>query len=181
MRRGVVGGSCCKTAVSPPNHGPFSHGEFLRFFNHGFHCHRSIPIRAWAGWVLDAGSRLCRRGLRRHRHQPSLCPEGVSRPTHHQGHTALTQEMVFGVVSLILWALIIIVTIKYVVLVMSADNNGEVAPSPSLPWRNAPWAHSRRDSARDGRSGPVLWRRHHHSCHLGPLGCRGPEARHTCL
>ena len=28
-------------------------------------------------------------------------------------------------VSLILWALIIIVTIKYVVLVMSADNNGE--------------------------------------------------------
>ena len=38
---------------------------------------------------------------------------------------ALTQDMVFGVVSLILWALILIVSIKYVVLVLSADNNGE--------------------------------------------------------
>src|SRR5215218_5243334 len=51
--------------------------------------------------------------------------ESLAAATHHAGHTALTQEMVFGVVSLILWALIIIVTIKYVVLVMSADNNGE--------------------------------------------------------
>jgi KUP system potassium uptake protein len=51
--------------------------------------------------------------------------ESLAAATHHQGHTALTQEMVFGVVSLILWALIIIVTIKYVVLVMRADNNGE--------------------------------------------------------
>ena len=33
--------------------------------------------------------------------------------------------MVVGVVSLILWALIIIVTLKYVVLVLRADNNGE--------------------------------------------------------
>src|SRR5829696_3507575 len=51
--------------------------------------------------------------------------ESLAAATHHQGHAALTPEMVFGVVSLILWALIIIVTIKYVVLVMSADNNGE--------------------------------------------------------
>src|SRR5215207_6446362 len=47
--------------------------------------------------------------------------ESLAAATHHQGHTALTQEMVFGVVSLILWALIVIVTIKYVVLVMRAD------------------------------------------------------------
>ena len=33
--------------------------------------------------------------------------------------------MTLGVVSLILWALIIIVTLKYVVLVLRADNNGE--------------------------------------------------------
>src|SRR5215218_11217876 len=51
--------------------------------------------------------------------------ESLAAATRHAGHSALTQEMVFGVVSLILWALIIIVTIKYVVLVMSADNNGE--------------------------------------------------------
>ena len=38
---------------------------------------------------------------------------------------ALTREMVFGVVSLILWALIFIVTIKYVLFILRADNNGE--------------------------------------------------------
>ncbi len=32
---------------------------------------------------------------------------------------------IFGALSLILWALVIIVTIKYVVLIMRADNNGE--------------------------------------------------------
>ena len=38
---------------------------------------------------------------------------------------ALTREMVFGVVSLILWALIVIVTLKYVVLILRMDNDGE--------------------------------------------------------
>ena len=42
-----------------------------------------------------------------------------------------TREMVFGVVSLILWALILIVTLKYVLLVMRADNDGE-GGTPSL-------------------------------------------------
>jgi KUP system potassium uptake protein len=35
------------------------------------------------------------------------------------------QLAIFGALSLILWALIVIVTIKYVVLIMRADNNGE--------------------------------------------------------
>jgi KUP system potassium uptake protein len=38
---------------------------------------------------------------------------------------ALTQEMVFGVLSLMLWTLLIIVTLKYVLLIMRADNHGE--------------------------------------------------------
>ena len=38
---------------------------------------------------------------------------------------ALTREMVFGIVSLILWALIVIVTIKYVLFILRADNKGE--------------------------------------------------------
>jgi KUP system potassium uptake protein len=42
-----------------------------------------------------------------------------------KGTGALTGEMVFGVVSLVLWTLIIIVTLKYVVLIMRMDNNGE--------------------------------------------------------
>src|ERR1700761_2119591 len=37
----------------------------------------------------------------------------------------LSHDAVLGVVSLIFWALIVIVTIKYVVFVMRADNKGE--------------------------------------------------------
>src|SRR6478752_4377927 len=37
----------------------------------------------------------------------------------------VTREMVFGIVSLILWALILIVTVKYVLFILRADNNGE--------------------------------------------------------
>ena len=51
--------------------------------------------------------------------------ESLAAATDHAGAGALTREMVLGVVSLILWTLIIIVTIKYVVIVLRADNNGE--------------------------------------------------------
>src|SRR5215470_10898335 len=37
----------------------------------------------------------------------------------------VTSQAVLGVVSLILWALIIVVTLKYVVILLRADNNGE--------------------------------------------------------
>ena len=37
----------------------------------------------------------------------------------------VTRETVFGVLSLILWALIITVTLKYVLILLRADNNGE--------------------------------------------------------
>lgn len=51
--------------------------------------------------------------------------ESLAAATGHAGAGALTREMVLGVVSLILWTLIIIVTIKYVAIVLRADNNGE--------------------------------------------------------
>ncbi|WP_188516654.1 potassium transporter Kup [Alsobacter metallidurans] len=38
---------------------------------------------------------------------------------------ALTEPMILGVVSLILWTLIVIVTLKYVLLILSMDNEGE--------------------------------------------------------
>ena len=41
------------------------------------------------------------------------------------GGGAITRAMVFGIVSLILWALIVVVTIKYVLFILRADNNGE--------------------------------------------------------
>src|SRR3979409_424265 len=37
----------------------------------------------------------------------------------------LTRDAVLGVLSLILWALVIVVTLKYVVILLRADNNGE--------------------------------------------------------
>jgi KUP system potassium uptake protein len=37
----------------------------------------------------------------------------------------VTRDTVLGVLSLILWALIIVVTVKYVLLLLRADNNGE--------------------------------------------------------
>jgi KUP system potassium uptake protein len=40
------------------------------------------------------------------------------------GHPA-TEEAVLGILSLIVWALILIVTVKYVLILLRADNNGE--------------------------------------------------------
>jgi KUP system potassium uptake protein len=37
----------------------------------------------------------------------------------------ITRDVVLGVLSLILWALIVVVTIKYVLILLRADNNGE--------------------------------------------------------
>src|ERR1700737_3806183 len=38
---------------------------------------------------------------------------------------SMTREAVLGVLSLILWALIIVVTLKYVLILLRADNRGE--------------------------------------------------------
>src|SRR5438045_8230242 len=42
-----------------------------------------------------------------------------------QGGGPLTREIVLGVLSMILWALIVVVTVKYVLILLRADNNGE--------------------------------------------------------
>jgi len=41
------------------------------------------------------------------------------------GGIAVTQQNVFGVLSLILWSLILVVSIKYLVIILRADNEGE--------------------------------------------------------
>src|SRR6185295_8607668 len=38
---------------------------------------------------------------------------------------AVTPENVYGVLSVVFWALIVVVTLKYITLIMRADNNGE--------------------------------------------------------
>jgi KUP system potassium uptake protein len=52
----------------------------------------------------------------------------------------LTHETIFGIVSLILWALILIISLKYALLILRADNRGEggiVALLALLSARNA--------------------------------------------
>lgn len=41
------------------------------------------------------------------------------------GATAIPRDIIIGVLSLILWSLVVVVTLKYVLLLMRADNNGE--------------------------------------------------------
>ena len=43
----------------------------------------------------------------------------------HGGHVAATDANILGVLSLIFWTMTIIVSVKYVVLILRADNNGE--------------------------------------------------------
>ena len=44
---------------------------------------------------------------------------------------ALTETNIYGVMSLIFWSLIIVVSIKYVIFFLLADNHGEGGSSPS--------------------------------------------------
>ena len=41
------------------------------------------------------------------------------------GHVALTAGNIYGVLSLVFWTLTVVVSVKYVVLILRADNNGE--------------------------------------------------------
>ena len=41
------------------------------------------------------------------------------------GHVPLTESNIYGVLSLVFWTLTVVVSIKYVVLILRADNNGE--------------------------------------------------------
>ncbi|MBK9116630.1 MAG: potassium transporter Kup [Betaproteobacteria bacterium] len=59
---------------------------------------------------------------------------------------ALTPENVYGVLSVVFWALIVIVTLKYIMLIMRADNNGEggILALTALVSRGLDRGHSRR-------------------------------------
>src|SRR5829696_6440908 len=73
--------------------------------------------------VLDPDARLRRRRLRDIGTSPLYALKESLTAAAAGG--ALTREMVLGVMSLMLWALIVVVTLKYVLLIMRADNNGE--------------------------------------------------------
>ena len=43
----------------------------------------------------------------------------------HGGHVATTRDNILGVLSLVFWTLTIVISLKYVLLILRADNNGE--------------------------------------------------------
>ena len=92
--------------------------------------------------------------------------------------TKTTDAEIMGVLSLIFWSLIIIVTIKYVMLVLRADNRGEggILALMALAQRVSVGRSAKGVILGIGhrRRLPVLRRRHHHSRHLGAVRGGGP-------
>ena len=92
-----------------------------------------------------------------------------------------TPEHVLGVLSMLFWAVTLTVTIKYVTLIMRADNKGEggVLALATLATqglqRQEPQNPPRHHPARRDRPGAVLRRRHDHAGHDGDERRRGPS------
>ena len=85
----------------------------------GGHVERVTPRGRYL-FVHVAG--CARRGLRRHRNQPALC----LRECFHGPHSIVpTPANILGVLSLIFWSLVIVISVKYLVFVLHADNHGE--------------------------------------------------------
>src|SRR5207237_6552754 len=81
----------------------------------------------------------------------------------------ITPATVYGVASLIFWALMVVVSIKYAGFIMRAHNRGEggIMALTALLQRNKV-ARSAARHAGDLWGGVVLRRRHDHAGHLGP-------------
>ena len=99
----------------------------------------------------------------------------------HAQEGGVTREEVLGVTSLLLWALIFIVTGKYVLFLMRADNRGEGGTLSLMALAQRALGRSTPGGVPPGRRrcGPVLRRRPDHARDLGPLRGRGPEAGHA--
>ena len=93
----------------------------------------------------------------------------------------LTQANILGILSVIFWALMIVVTLKYVTLIMRADNRGEggimaLTALVSSGLTNAAGAMVA-GGAGHIRRRDVLRRRHDHAGHLRAFRGRGAGSR----
>ena len=133
-----------------------------------------------------------RRGTGRHRHSAWCCAVlGVvygdigTSPLYafkaslqHFKPGDVTNLEIMGILSLIFWSLVLVVTVKYVLLILLADNRGEggilalMALGAARLGRRAGAQHP--DPDRHRRCLPVLRRRRHHAGDLGAVGRRGP-------
>ena len=82
--------------------------------------------------------------------------------------------------SLILWALIVVVTLKYVLILLRADNHGEggTLALMALAQRAVTKGARRHRAARHHLRRAVLRRRRHHAGAVGAVGDRRHQARH---
>ena len=76
-----------------------------------------------------------------------------------------SEPVVLGILSLIIWALLLVVTAKYVLILLRADNNGEggTLALMALASRALGKASGSRHPARHYQRRLVLRRRHHHA------------------
>ena len=130
--------------------------------------HRARGLQAHAG----ADRRRDRRRVRRHRHEPAVhAAQGVQPAS---TASPLTPANVYGVLSVMFWALIVVVTLKYLVAHHARRQqrrgrhpraDGAGVARPRAP--RAPALVARR--LRHLRRGDVLRRRHDHAGDLGAL------------
>ena len=88
---------------------------------------------------------------------------------------------IFGVVSLVFWSLMLVVTLKYVFVAMRADNKGEGGSFALLALISRNLGEQEVDRraghARRARGRAVLRRRDDHPGDFGALGGRGADGR----
>ena len=102
------------------------------------------------------------------------------------GHVPFTLENVYGILSMFFWTLTVIVSLKYVVLVLRADNDGEgglvaMLALASQAVVDKPRLRQRAAGGRHLRHLALLRRRRHHAGDLGAVGGRGPGGRVAAL
>ena len=96
----------------------------------------------------------------------------------HAQEGGITREEVLGVTSLLLWALLFIVTAKYVLFLMRADNHGEGGTLSLMALaQRALGGATQRVHAGRRRCRALLRRRPDHARHLRAVGGRGAQAR----
>ena len=91
---------------------------------------------------------------------------------------APTHANVLGVLSLVVWALVLVIVVKYLTFIMRADNRGEGGILALLALQSGARGHAldaARDLPRPLRRRAPLRRRRHHAGHLGPRRRRGPR------
>ena len=107
------------------------------------------------------------------------------RETFHHAELEVSEVTAYGAASVAFWALVIVISLKYLLIVMRADNHGEggilaldVAGHPAGgPDRLAD--RGRGGHARRVRHRAAVRRRPHHAGHLGAVGGGRLRSRHA--